>query len=222
MIRTRLMTLTLLSVVLVASACGASNEPEVDTRVIPYDAKAPDYIVHEVKPQEADYAYLKKHLKRMEHLLHGEKPEEVPVKKWVRYEDQLEVLIKCIREQGVPVKAEQNGFSANFENESEEIAHDKAMYYCNAMYPAFEVTARDFTEAQGRQYYQYLIKTTIPCLKQNGFKVTFNPPSEEKFLETMREPGEYTPFNELPRRDYNDAVERCPLRPIYEQLWGKY
>lgn len=190
---------------------------------IPYDPQAASWVVHDLTPVEADFIKRDQVLAAHTRYLHGDPVPEVPIIKWVRLHEQPGYMVKCLRSKGLNVKLEENGYSFETSDPAEDIRYDKASYWCMAAYPYIEVTTRPLKPEQGRILYKYYVETLIPCLQNEGYNGPFELPSEERFLRQLNTTPRYSPYNvAVPDEEYSEAEKKCPERPAYEEIWGKY
>lgn len=202
----------------------AQDNGEADDESIPYDPNAPFYEVHELKPIEADYKHRLQLIEDEKHLLHGDPIPDVPIIKWVRYKGRLKYVNKCLRKKGFDSKLEDDyTISAKFNDKSEAIPYDKAMFWCDAAYPYVQPNHRPLDSAQARKLYRYYIEKVIPCLQGLGYNGSYNLPSEEKFIAEVNRDPRYSPYPQVMTWEEQEAALKvCPLRPIYEEIWGRY
>lgn len=199
------------------------EEQDPDNDTIPYDPNAGSWVVHELVPVEADFQKRDQVLASYNHYLHGDPVPDVPIVKWVRVYEQPKYLVKCLRSKGLDVKLEENGYSFETADPAEDIRYDKASYWCMAAYPYIEVTTRPLKPEQGRILYKYYVETLIPCLQKAGYNGPFELPSEETFLNQVNSTPRYSPYNfAVPEEEYSTAEQKCPERPAYEEIWGRY
>lgn len=186
---------------------------------IPYDPNAPAHVVHELKPVEADYRMRQQFIKESSDVLE----ESIPIIRWVRNEDRTKYDYQCLRSKGFNVFLDNGDIAFETYDKSELERYNAAILWCMAAYPTLEVMHRPLNPEQARILYRYYVEKVIPCLQDLGYSGPYNLPSEEKFVSGADKYPRYSPYPQVvPEEKYFEVIKTCPVRPGYEQIWGRY
>lgn len=156
-------------------------------------------------------------------MYHITNPPSVPPVKTVAPEDATGLFNECLRSKGFAA-ASDGSYNVPV---AQENAFQGAEYVCRVSYPPAAKTLQPLTTQQKGIWYDYVVKTEVPCLDGQGFHVT-NVPSRDTFISSF-DSNTYTPYTEvlqeLSPSQRNEAFEvrlnsKCPQQPPTGVLYG--
>lgn len=143
---------------------------------------------------------------------------EVQVRRIIEPAEWQTVLAACMAEQGFEKDADGSWPGIPVEQKD---TFNAALYVCHASYPVPTVYSQPWSEPQKRAMYQYTVSTLIPCLEEEGFRIT-DVPTQETFVDTFDTrpwwPYEQLDISSMSQNEIDELNTRCPQTPPIELL----
>lgn len=166
--------------------------------------------------------YLRKISESLSQSFGIDDPPQVEVIRAMLPEELDDTLLACVTEEGFPLTAE-GVFKIP---EGQKTAYNMAQYVCRMRYPVIERYAQPLKAKQIEIQYDWTIQFVIPCLEQQGFRIS-NVPTEARFIDTWNSdpfyPMAQVSLSEKDARSYNqrmsDLEKTCPQAAPSSVTW---
>jgi hypothetical protein len=108
----------------------------------------------------------------------------VEVVREVNPDEQMVLVEECLVSEGWPVELTGEGYLSIQVPTEQEQAYTESMAQCKAMYPIAEKYVQPWGEREYAILYDHWVSSTIPCLRDQGYRPE-DPPARETFVASM-------------------------------------